>query len=270
MSYLYLLVAVATVLLFQAFLRSAALYRAQVSLLLLGVLLPWVVNGLDLSGRSPVPQLDLTSMVFSVTGLLLVPGLLRLKMLDLVPVARDLVIQGMRDAVIVLDPSIRIVDLNRAAKEPRPDRLQPDHRGIGNARSPLLEGTRQGIVDALAERLVEIAGLDPADGAVFDLRISRLNDGDQPAGWVFVPETSPEPQAGGAGAAAGRRGGRPGRRRGGQRGQGPVPGRPQSRARTPLTPVLATVSAMLERDEVPEIRPTLEMICRNVEARKHG
>jgi PAS domain S-box-containing protein len=35
--------------------------------------------------------------------------------------------------------------------------------------------------------------------------------------------------------------------------------------RTPLTPVLLAVSALLERDEVPGLRPTLEMIRRNVE-----
>jgi PAS domain S-box-containing protein len=35
--------------------------------------------------------------------------------------------------------------------------------------------------------------------------------------------------------------------------------------RTPLTPVLMAVSALLEDDVAPEIRPTLEMICRNIE-----
>jgi PAS domain S-box-containing protein len=35
--------------------------------------------------------------------------------------------------------------------------------------------------------------------------------------------------------------------------------------RTPLTPVLMAVSALLEGDEVPGLRPTLEMILRNVE-----
>ncbi len=264
-TYLYSLMAVATVLLFQAFLRSASLYRAQVSLLLLGVLAPWLVNALDLSGRSPIPQLDLTSMVFSVTGLMLVPGLLRLKILDLVPVARDLVMQGMRDAVIVLDPGIRIVDLNPAAREllGRPlDRIVAESATL--AVKSWKELAKQ--LEALGERSVEIAGPDAAGGAVFDLRISGLNDNHQLVGWVLVlrdvterkqAEQERERRAGAEAARA----------------VAEATNRAKDRflavlsheLRTPLTPIMAAVSTMLEGDEAPDIRPTLEMIRRNVE-----
>ena len=65
----------------------------------------------------------------------------------------------------------------------------------------------------------------------------------------------------GRGIAAGQGGGR-----GGQPGQGPVPGRPQPRAAHPADPRAdGRLGAARRRDAAPEIRPTLEMIRRNVE-----
>ena len=128
-SYLYALLSLATALLVRVALRSSGLHRAQVALLLLAVSLPWTVNALDLSGLSPISELDLTSMAFSVTGLMIMPALLRFRLLDLLPVARDVVIQGMLDPVIVLDPAGWIV--------------QPEPRGAGAARGPGREDPRR-------------------------------------------------------------------------------------------------------------------------------
>jgi PAS domain S-box-containing protein len=43
-------------------------------------------------------------------------GLFRYRLLDIMPVARDAIIEGMGDGVIVLDVQNRIVDLNPAAR----------------------------------------------------------------------------------------------------------------------------------------------------------
>jgi N-terminal 7TM region of histidine kinase len=75
--------------------------------ILVGVLAPWLANAVYLLGLGPLPNLDLTPFAFSLTGLALGWGLLRLRLLDafvgLIPTARDAVVERMRDGVVVLD-----------------------------------------------------------------------------------------------------------------------------------------------------------------------
>jgi PAS domain S-box-containing protein len=58
----------------------------------------------------------LTPFSFTVTGLAFAWGLYRFHLLDLVPVAREAIIESMSDAILVLDLQNRIVDLNPAAQ----------------------------------------------------------------------------------------------------------------------------------------------------------
>jgi hypothetical protein len=115
-AYCYALMALSILLLARSVPQMTGVYRRQVALILFGATAPWAVNAVYLAGLSPYPNLDLTAAVFCLTGLAIVPGLLRYRILDLIPVARDAVVQGMREAVLVLDPPGRIVDLNLAAQ----------------------------------------------------------------------------------------------------------------------------------------------------------
>ena len=63
-----------------------------------------------------IPGLDLTPLAFTVSGLLFTRALYQDQLFDLIPVARDVVIENLSDAVIVLDSSRRILDMNAAAR----------------------------------------------------------------------------------------------------------------------------------------------------------
>src|SRR5262249_54700761 len=115
-GYNYALMALSVALLALALPRMTGVYRRQVVLILFGALAPWIVNAIYQAGFSPYPGVDLTATVFSLTGLAIVPGLLRYGILDLVPVARDAVVQGMHEAVLVVDRLGRIIDLNPSAQ----------------------------------------------------------------------------------------------------------------------------------------------------------
>jgi len=115
-AYSYLLLTVGTVMLTRAFLRLPRLYLAQARALAVALLVPWLANVLYIFYLSGLGYPDPTPFSFILSGLALVLGLQRFRLLDLVPVARAAVVESMRDGVIVLDTVDRIVDLNPSAE----------------------------------------------------------------------------------------------------------------------------------------------------------
>jgi PAS domain-containing protein len=114
-AYLYGLLLAATVLLGRAAIRLRHPFRRQALAVLLGVPLPWAANILYVLGASPVPALDLAPAAFALTGLSLTLGVYRLGLFDIVPVAREAVVESMNDGVVVLDVLYRVVVANPSA-----------------------------------------------------------------------------------------------------------------------------------------------------------
>jgi len=115
--YNYTVFSLATMLVLLTFLRSAGPQRAQCGVILVGALVPLLGNALYVAGASPLPNHDLTPVLFIITGLAAVWALLRFGLLDLLPVARDALIESMTDGVAVVDVQGRVADLNAAAQE---------------------------------------------------------------------------------------------------------------------------------------------------------
>ena len=114
-AYSYLLILSGTFLLLQALARSPHLYRGQAGAMLVGALAPLIGNLLSTFDLVSFP-LDLTPFGFTVAGLAAIWGSMRFRLLDIVPVARDAIIESIGDGVIVLDAQSRIVDLNPPAQ----------------------------------------------------------------------------------------------------------------------------------------------------------
>ncbi|MCC7491912.1 MAG: PAS domain-containing protein [Fimbriimonadaceae bacterium] len=115
MAYSYVLVLLASYLLLRTAYRAPRIYRGQVALLLPAAIAPLVGSVTYLCGESPLPGLDLTPLGFTVTGVLLTIAVVRYNMLNLAPIAHDALFEQMRDAVLVVDPAGRLVELNPAA-----------------------------------------------------------------------------------------------------------------------------------------------------------
>lgn len=115
--YSYALMAVSVFLLIRFYQRASNFYRRQVRIILFGILMPWIVNGFVVLGWEPASGLDLTPILFSGTGLLLAYGLFGYRMMDIVPVGRDVLVEHLDDAIVLMDTQDRIVDVNPKALE---------------------------------------------------------------------------------------------------------------------------------------------------------
>ncbi len=140
----------ATTLLLRTLVRSPGLYRGQVATLLISASAPWLGNILYIvnttyllptnkslyrSDLSALWLIDWTPFGFLITGLAVLWGRWRFRLWDAVPVARDTLVEGMQDGVLVLDRQNRIIDLNPAIQSVL---NLPTARALGQPASQIL------------------------------------------------------------------------------------------------------------------------------------
>ena len=104
------------VLIWRAARRAQRMFVWQAAILIAGLVIPWLGVAFTYMPFNPLPGWDLPPIAFSITGVLLLIGMRRFNLLDLVPVARDQVVERMSDGYVVLDTQGRLVDINPAAR----------------------------------------------------------------------------------------------------------------------------------------------------------
>jgi PAS domain S-box-containing protein len=137
-------------------------------------------------GLVPIPHFDLTPSAFTITALAWAWSLFRFRLLDIVPVARNAVVESMSDAVIVLDQHNRITDLNPSAQRilghPPAELVGQPAAQILSVRPELVERYHD-VAEAHEEIILDV-GETPC---YFDLRISSLfHQGGHLAGRLII------------------------------------------------------------------------------------
>ncbi|NDJ77934.1 MAG: PAS domain-containing protein [Chloroflexi bacterium] len=185
-AYSYALLLLGTVALIQGALRLRGSYRAQLWTMIAGVSVPWLANTIFILGIIETP-IDTTPFMFTLMGVVTAWSMYRYRLMDLVPVAQQSVIESLGDAVMALDTQNRVVMVNPAVL--RLLELPPDHKVIGQpiydvlAKYPNLLERFRGVQDAQTEVV-----LGEGDARrVFTLRITPLtNRFAEVAGRLFV------------------------------------------------------------------------------------
>ncbi|MEW5941066.1 MAG: diguanylate cyclase, partial [Chloroflexota bacterium] len=116
-SYATLFILVGMGLIGWTFLTTSGLFHRQAGILLLGMSFPWIATYLNLSRIIPTPGLDLTPIAFSITGLVFAYGFFGSRIMDLVPISRDILVENIEDGILVVDLQGRVVDINPKAME---------------------------------------------------------------------------------------------------------------------------------------------------------
>ncbi len=177
--YSYVLLAAGTYIVARSIGRLKGLYRGQTVALVIALLAPWLGNALFFLGLSPIPNLDPTPFAFTITVAGLAWGIFGFRLVDVSPVARDMVVEGLRDGMLVLDARHRVADINPAASriiglpvdfilgKPIVDVLAP---------WPQLLERFLGVTDEVREEIT--IGQDQAERR-YEVRISPLEDRQQ-------------------------------------------------------------------------------------------
>jgi PAS domain-containing protein len=114
-SYLLILITLA---LLTRFAIETPVYRPQIGTFVIGFSTPTIGALITLFGLVPISgleRLDITPLTFAITSPLMAWALFRNRLLDLVPIARTLLIEQMSAAVLVIDGQGRIIDVNPQA-----------------------------------------------------------------------------------------------------------------------------------------------------------
>ncbi|MBB5623420.1 signal transduction histidine kinase [Pedobacter cryoconitis] len=115
--YFYALLIVGNYFLVKKFRRSDRVYKKQNRVILTAAMLPWIANFSYLIGLRPIPNLDITPFAFQVSTFLIFIAIYRFKLLNVLPVAREKVLELMGDGFMVLDHRNRVIDYNSAFKK---------------------------------------------------------------------------------------------------------------------------------------------------------
>lgn len=98
--------------------RAPRLLRWQIWLMLVAIILP-VANDLlnTFFMVAPLPGYNLGPTVLVISGILEALAIFRFSLLDLVPIAREQLVESMQDPVLAVEEKGRIVDLNPSAEK---------------------------------------------------------------------------------------------------------------------------------------------------------
>lgn len=172
--YSYGLLLIGTVLLFDYALRVLRFYQWQIGLFIASLLLPWVANILSIANLSPFPNLDPTPILFTFTAIAILYDILRRRLLDILPIARDLLVESMDEGLLVLDKNNRVVDFNASARELF---SQSHELKVGQLIQPLLTRWPHLVEQYIVvEQLDTEVILDREPPAYFDLHVRPIRD----------------------------------------------------------------------------------------------
>jgi diguanylate cyclase (GGDEF)-like protein/PAS domain S-box-containing protein len=116
-AYYYVLFAAIIWMLVQNYLHTVKPYRQQAGAMAVACIFPAITGILYSFNLNPWPGLDLSVAGCVFTALIFAWNIYRFGLLNLIPVAREALIEQLADGVIVLDNQNRILDINPAARK---------------------------------------------------------------------------------------------------------------------------------------------------------
>lgn len=111
--YFYVMLLWGIMLLIDKFRKADKIFKKQNLTILISAFIPLLAHLFYFFGIRPLGHIDVTPYAFIGTVLMLGIGLVRFRLLDILPIARERVLESMLEGLLVADNKDRIIDLNR-------------------------------------------------------------------------------------------------------------------------------------------------------------
>ncbi len=115
--YLLISILIGSILIGQVLIKSNYGYRWQATLFILALIIPISLIIISLNRLNPVPYLEIMPISISLGSVMISIILARSRIGEIVPVARDNIIDSINDVVIVLDNNNNILDINKTSQK---------------------------------------------------------------------------------------------------------------------------------------------------------
>jgi signal transduction histidine kinase len=135
-AYSYTLLAIAICVLILASFRYSLLNSFQYRWILVASLFPIVGNIIYVFFFSSVKGIDPTPLLLSFSSIFFTIGIIRFSILDIIPIAREQVLEYMKEGMITIDSKTRILDINPSAIV----LLNLHHSVVGSSITEILPG----------------------------------------------------------------------------------------------------------------------------------
>lgn len=173
-AYSYSLLIAAGIILFLYWRSCPPAYRMQALIVFMGLPIAASANIITIFRLTPWPTIDFSPIGTLISSATLAYALFRYKMFDLIPFAREVVLEKMEDGVLICDRNQRIVDMNEAAE-----------RILGLQSSKTVGRNFNGVFEAwetIEDKVKEARGYEkqilkaPLGLSYLDMRITPLTD----------------------------------------------------------------------------------------------
>jgi len=188
-GYSYLLLLSGILVLSVSLLTDFRRYGAQAYGLIIGVLTPLLGNAYFLFGSVPPGFPDPTPIIFTVTGVAFAWAIFGGRMLEVIPLAHDAIVQQLSTGVLILDEEKNIRDINPAAREMLGLTFKTY---AGDSLAALVEKNREvalvvnDALDSSVQSDKELQVTLPDTQRTFDVHVSHIGDGmDGTTGWLI-------------------------------------------------------------------------------------
>lgn len=111
-GYFYLALLLGNLLLFSRFKDKDAFFRKQTYLLISAGTIPWLINMTYMLGLGPFKHIDLTPFAFLFLYIIVGIALIKFRLFNIRPIARDKIFNALDKGVLVFDSQKQVIDYN--------------------------------------------------------------------------------------------------------------------------------------------------------------